>query len=255
MFSHGCEQDSFIYGWLEKYHLTSHPTSLISTTPNHLPFLLVPTTTTTSMASTSMFLQCPAEIRELIYNYAFEDHPIHVCDSRLKRSIGGPHRPANRRLPGLLHVNKQIYKEAWTTLAQRSVLVFNDYINFAQLASVVPQTFAKLVRHISLRGDVVPGQSLDRFLSLEGIHYQVLGNCFFVSSNEKGAVKRVTSNSDDAEMVEAVMGRSAALILIRQALQQRNEVVSLKATARIMSPEQQQSVTIDVNSLRIIHRF
>jgi hypothetical protein len=218
-----------------------------------------------------MLLRCPPEIRELIYNYAFEDKHIHVCDSRLKRSIGGPYRPADRRLPGLVHVNKQIYKEAWPTLAQRSILVFSDYINFAQLVSVIPLDFAKLVRRISLRGDVVPGQNLDRFPALEGISYQVLGNCFFVSSDDKGAVKRVTSTSDEPEMVEAVMGRSAALILIRQAIEQRS--IKLVASANIMSPEQQavscskpftgtlahaniflQSVTIDVNSLRIIHR-
>lgn len=187
----------------------------------------------------SSFLRCPPEIRELIYNYAFEDHPVHVCDTRLKRSIGGPHRPTNRRLPGLLHVNKQIYREAWPSLAQRAVLVFSDYINFAQLASVVPHDFAKQVRHVVLRGDVVPGQSLDHFPALESIDYKVLGNCFFVSSDEKGAVKRVTLQSEDVEMVEAVMGRSAALVLIRQAVEKRDRAIKLTARANIMTVEKQ----------------
>ena len=184
-----------------------------------------------------MFLRCPAEIRELIYTYAFEDHPIYVCDSRLKRSIGGPYRPANRQLPGLLHVNKKVYKEAWPSLAQQSSLVFNDYINFSQLASVVPKSFAQLVRHISLRGDVVPRQSLDLFPALEAIDYQVLGNCFYVSSDEKGAVKRILSSSEESDMIEAVLGRSASLVLIQQVLERRQNTISLTANANIMSLE------------------
>lgn len=185
-----------------------------------------------------MLMRCPPEIREIIYNYAFEDHPVHVCDARLKRSIGGPNRPANRRLPGLLHANKQLYKEVTPVLARQATLVFNDYLNFVQLASVVPESFAQLVRHISLRGDVVPAQSLDRFPSLQQVHYKQLGNCFFVATKEKGFARRVSTASRD-EVVDSVLGRSASLVLIHNALGKRTKRVTLLASANIMSYHEQ----------------
>lgn len=185
-----------------------------------------------------MLMQCPPEIREIIYNYAFEDHPIHVCDARLKRSIGGPNRPANRRLPGLLHANKQIYKEALPVLARQATLVFNDYLNFAQLASVVPESFAELVRYISLRGDVVPAKCLDRFVSLEQVCYKQLGNCFFVPTKEKGFAKRVSTASKE-EVIDSVLGRSSSLVLLQDVLRRRSQPVSLVATANIMSFHEQ----------------
>jgi hypothetical protein len=185
-----------------------------------------------------MLMQCPPEIREMIYAYAFEDQPIYVCDARLKRTIGGPNRPANRRLPGLVHANKQIFKEAIPVLARQITLVFNDYLNFAQLASIVPEGFAELVRHISLRGDVVPAQSLDRFPSLQQVTYQQLGNCFFLPCKEKGFAKRVSVASKD-EVVNSVLGRSPSLVLIQIALQKRAQPVTLVATANIMGLDEQ----------------
>jgi len=198
-----------------------------------------------------MLLQCPPEVREIIYNYAFEDHPIHVCDVRLKRSIGGPNRPANRRLPGLLHANKQTYQEALPVVARQATLVFSDYLNFAQLASVVPKSFASLVRNISLQGDVVPGHSLGRFPSLEHVNYKQLGNCFFVPAKEKGFAKRVSAASKQ-EVIDSVLGRSSSLVLIQDALRKRPNHVTLIARATIMSYHEQTSVTFDVNQLRIL---
>lgn len=185
-----------------------------------------------------MLMQCPPEIREIIYDYAFEDYPIHVCDARLKRSIGGPNRAADRKLPGLLHANKQIYKEALPVLARQATLVFNDYLNFAQLASVVPQSFAELVRRISLRGDVVPAQSLDRFLSLQHVSYKQLGNCFFVPTKEKDFAKRVSTASKE-EVIDSVLGRSSSLVLLQDVLKKRAQHVALVATANIMSFHEQ----------------
>lgn len=182
----------------------------------------------------SAFLRCPLEVREMIYNYAFEGCIIHVCDVRLKRCIGGPHRPANRRSPGLLHVNKQTCKEAWSTLARHATLVFNDHFNFAQLASVVPISFAKLVRQISLVGDVVPGTVLERFCDLDQVVYHQLGNCFFVPTGEKGFAKRVSLESSE-EVIESVLGRSPSLVLLQQALKSRIAKVSLIVKAKIMS--------------------
>jgi hypothetical protein len=191
-----------------------------------------------TMDPVSMLMQCPPEIREMIFTYAFEDHPIYVCDARLKRSIGGPHRPANRRLPGLVHANKQIYKEAIPVLARQATLVFSDYLNFAQLASVVPESFAQLVRRISLRGDVVPAQSLERFSSLQQVSYQQLGNCFFVPTKEKGFAKRVSTASKE-EVLESVLGRSASLVLIQDALRKRVDCVTLLAMANMMTCHEQ----------------
>lgn len=195
-----------------------------------------------------MFMQCPLEIRQLIYQYAFADHTIHVCDARLKRSVGGPNRPANRRLPGLLHVNKQVYKEARPVLAQQSTLAFNDYLNFALLASAVPKDFARLTRHLSLRGDVVPGQDLDRFPNLEQITYHQLGNCFYVPSSEKGLAKRVSASSSE-EVIESVLGRSSALVLIQHALKDRQQHVSLVAKANIMSMHDHTVGAFDLSAL------
>jgi hypothetical protein len=185
----------------------------------------------------SMLLRCPAEIRELIYQFALEDCSIHVYDSRLKRSRGGPNRPAHRRLPGLVHVSKQIHNQVWPTLARQCTLAFDDYLNFAQVASVVPPKFAGRVRHISLRGDVVPGQSLNLFPMLERVDYQQLGNCFYVSASEKEVPwwVRPVSTSVEAEMIEAVLGRSASLILIQQALAQRSSKISLTVTASVLN--------------------
>jgi hypothetical protein len=187
------------------------------------------------MGTSSMLLQCPPEVREIIYNYAFNDFPVHVCDASLKRTIGGPNRPANRRLPGLIHANKQIYKETYPVLARQAKLVFNDYINFGQLAAVVPKAFAELVRHVSLRGDVVPGRNLERFPSLTRVIYHQLGNCFFVPSKEKGGFLKRVSGSSGEEVIEAVLGRSPALVLLQHALSElSSSSVELIAHATVM---------------------
>lgn len=202
---------------------------------------------------TSVFplLGLPPEIRELCYEYAFEDDAVHVCDPKLHRTIGGPHRTRNRRMPGILRASKELRKDAWPVFARQAEVVFDDFFNLAQLLAAVPEDFASRVRKISLKGDAVPYPILTKFPSLQHITYSQLGNCFYAPSRDNDYNERATKASTN-ELIDLVMGRSPALVLLEEVSRERD--LSLTVRANILSCLERASVMLDFTNRRLLQR-
>ena len=215
--------------------------------------------TDTMTTTASLFLGLPAEVRESCYRYAFAEHAVHVCDPKLHRSIGGPNRPRNRRLPGILRASKQLRKEASPVFAQEAQFEFNDFFNFSQLVSAVPNDIAQRVRRISLKGDAVPFPTLSKFPALRHVTYQQLGNCFFVPT-EDNKYNEHASQASLTELTDLVLGRSPALNLLESS--SREGSFSLTVRASIVSCLERVSIHIDLSNQRLLesqilaqHRF
>ncbi|RMZ90794.1 hypothetical protein DV736_g1974, partial [Chaetothyriales sp. CBS 134916] len=207
--------------------------------------------------TTFSFMLLPPEVRDLIYSFTFEDHPVHVMDTKLHRSAGSPNRPKHRHLPALVHVNRQLRKEALPAVAKQCTLIFNDYFNFAHLVNLVPAGFALHVRRISLKGDVMPSSLVTKFPSLRYVSYQQLGNCFYPPLRENGFNKQAMK-AKQADLVDLIRGGSPALRLLEDVLSDfdkaRGKPVQLMAEARVLSCHEKVQVWIDVNAKEVICR-
>jgi hypothetical protein len=219
---------------------------------------IVSATTTDNMAPTAPtfpFMLLPPEIRDIVYSYAFLDTTIYVDDPKFHRS-SGPNRPKARQLPALTRASRKIHEESVRVLAQQSSLIFNDYYNFYHLVNIVPATFAKHVRRISLKGDIVPGSLLTKFPALRHVSYQQLGNCFYPPLPQNGFNKQAMK-AKQSDLVDLVLGKSPALNLLSDLLCDERRVggaVTLVAEANVLSCHERAAVWIDVNARQIICR-
>ena len=141
-------------------------------------------------------------------------------------------------------------------LAKECTLIFNDYFNFAHLVNIVPASFAKNVRRISLNGDIVPGSLFTNFPSLRHVSYHQLGNCFYPPLPENGFNKQAMK-AGQMELVDLVLGKSPALNLLTDILcdpERQGGPVNLVAEANVLSCHERVTVFVDVNNAEIICR-
>ena len=201
-------------------------------------------------ASVFPILGLPAEIRELCYEYAFADDTVHVCDPKLHRTIGGPNRTRNRRLPGILWANKELREEAMPVFARQAELVFNDFFNLSQVVASVPDDIAQRVCRISLIGDAIPYPILNKFPAIQHVTYQQLGNCFYAPSKTNDYNEYASKASLD-DLTSLVLGRSPALVLLEEASRER--AISLTVKANILSCLERTTIALDITKRRLIH--
>lgn len=153
-------------------------------------------------------------------------------------------------------VSKKSREESLAILARECTLNFSDYFNFSHLVNAVPAVFAKHVRSVSIKGDIVPGSLFTKFPSLQHVRYQQLGTCFYPPLRENGYNKQAMK-AKQSDLVELVLGRSPALSLLTDVLcdpSRREGPVTLVAEATVLSCHERAVVFIDVNNGQIICR-
>ncbi|RMZ76112.1 hypothetical protein DV738_g5098, partial [Chaetothyriales sp. CBS 135597] len=220
----------------------------------------------------SSFMLLPPEVRDLIYAFAFQDHPVHVVDIRRHRSPGSLSRPKHRQLPALVHVSRQLRKEALPAVAKQCTLIFNDHFCFPELVALVPAEFARYVRRLSVKGDIWPPATLLlKFPSLRHVSYQHLGNCYYPPHRDNGFNKQAMK-AKQADLVGLIRRSSPALGLLEDSLTGRSESaastatttttiarpttksVQLTAEATVLSCHERVQVWVDVNADQVICR-
>ncbi|RMD39655.1 hypothetical protein DV735_g5475, partial [Chaetothyriales sp. CBS 134920] len=214
----------------------------------------------------------PPEVRDLIYAFAFEDHPVHVVDTRRHRSPGSPNRPKHRELPALVRVNRQLRKEALPAVAKQCTLIFTDPFCFPELAALVPVEFAMHVRRLSVKGEICPPATLLlKFPSLRHVSYQHLGHCYYPPRRDNDFNKQAMK-AKQADLVSLIRRSSTALGLLEDSLLSScggefttaaetistrpgaRRPVQLTAEATVLSCHERVQVWIDVNADQVICR-